>query len=155
MEVLDTVFNSDSLEKCLSRLTFRHPALLVDQVTYIDAGKFLAATKNIMQSESVFTGVANNVYYPATLILESLIQAATILAIHEYVNSDHADTQNLLSGVQNAEFENPVFAGDQLLLSIEAKDKKPYVWLFDTSASTENHIVATATIALKPISPNI
>lgn len=151
MEVLDTIKDPDSLEKCLLRLPFRNPALLIDRVTYIEPGKFLAAIKNVTRNECGFAGTPTNKYYPSTLILESLIQATTVLALHEHMDNHHADTQNLLSGVQNAEFNRPVIAGDQLLLSIEAKEKKPYIWIFDTSASTEQDIVASATIALKSI----
>ena len=148
MKVIEPASDADSLNKLLQRLPYRHPALLVDKITYIEPGKFLAATKNITRNENAFAGITANEYYPSTLILESLIQAATILATHEHINSDYVDTQNILSGLQNVDSHKPVQAGDQLLLSIEAKTPTPYCWLFEASASPEEFVVATATIAL-------
>lgn len=148
LKVIEKALDADSLNQLLRRLPYRHPALLVDRITYIEPRRFLAATKNITRNESGFAGNIANHYYPSTLILESMIQATTILALHEYSNTEYAENQNILSGLQEVEFHKPVVAGDQLLLSIEAKTQKPYIWLFEASASTEEYVVANAKIAL-------
>jgi len=148
VNTIDVFKDSDVLNKLLLRLPQRHPALLIDKITYLEANKFIASIKNVTRNELAFTG-ENSHYYPSTLILESLIQTCSILATHEQLDHPYADSQNLLSSLTNAEFFNQVEAGDQLYLTADVISKKPYIWTFDTQAATDEYKVATATINLK------
>lgn len=156
MNVLEALEDSESLNRLLLRLPYRHPALLIDRITYLEPNKFIAAIKNITRNEPAFTGIDANNYYPSTLVLESLIQTCSILATHELIEDKHTSNQNLLSGITKAEFYGPVIAGDQLLLTAEVKCKKPYIWVFESTAMTEEYKVAVATITFKNASiPNL
>jgi len=101
--------------------------LLIDKSTLLESKKFVAAIKNVTRNEPVFSGLEANKYYPSTLILESLIQACTLLTTHEQLSYEYSTNQNLLSGLTDVTFHNPVLAGDQLLLTAGVKIKKPYI----------------------------
>jgi len=146
---LETLKSTECLNELLKRLPCRHPALLIDKITLLEPNKFIAAIKNVTRNEPAFTGVEANSYYPSTLVLESLIQTCSVLATYEQLDSEYDINQNLLSGLTNVVFHNPVLAGDQLLLTVDVKSKKPYIWLFDATAATEEYVVATAAIHLK------
>jgi len=122
--------------------------LLIDKFTLLEPNKFIAAIKNVTRNEPVFSGTGANEYYPSTLVLESLIQTCSVLALQEQLDGDYSTNQNLLSGLTNVAFQNPVVAGDQLLLTVEVKSKKPYLWVFEATAATEEYKVATAVIHL-------
>lgn len=72
------------------RLAYRHPMLLIDQVTDLVPGEWLTAIKAVTASEPWFreclpsdpdlSGVAAPAVYPSVLLIESLCQAAGVLA---------------------------------------------------------------------------
>jgi len=149
LNALETLKSTECLNELLKRLPCRHPALLIDKITLLEPNKFIAAIKNVTRNEPAFTGAEANSYYPSTLVLESLIQTCSVLATYEQLDSEYDINQNLLSGLTDVVFHNPVLAGDQLLLTVDVKSKKPYIWLFDATAATEEYVVATAAIHLK------
>lgn len=149
MNALETLKSAECLNELLKRLPYRHPALLIDKITLLEPNKFIAAIKNVTRNEPAFSGAAASGFYPSTLVLESMIQTCSVLATHEQIEGDYNTSQNLLSGITNAVFHNPVVAGDQLLLTVEVKCKKPYIWEFEATAATEEYVVATADIHLK------
>lgn len=149
MNALESLKSADCLNELLKRVPYRHPALLIDKITLLEPNKFIAAIKNVTRNEPVFSGTGANGYYPSTLILESLIQSCSVLATYDQLDCDYNANQNLLSGITDVIFHNPVVAGDQLLLTVNVQSKKPYIWLFEATATTEEYKVASAVIKFK------
>jgi len=149
VNVLESLQESEALNRLLLRLPQRHPDLLVDKITYLEKNKFIASIKNITRSEIPLAGVNANRYYPSTMILESLVQTCFILIMHDQLDIPDAEGQNLLSGLSDAKFHQAVVAGDQLLLTAEVIEKKPYIWTLESRAATEENLVAEATINFK------
>ena len=151
MNALETLKSAECLNELLKRLPYRHPALLIDKITLLEPNKFIAAIKNVTRNEPAFSGAAASGFYPSTLVLESMIQTCSVLATHEQIDGDYNTNQNLLSGLTNVAFHKPVEAGDQLLLTVGVKSKKPYIWVFEATAATEEYLVATAVIYFKSV----
>ena len=133
------------IQGILEHLPHRYPFLLVDKVTHIKLGQSLTAVKNISFNEPQFTGhFPNKPIYPGVLIIEALAQASGILSYRSN-NSKHSnDKLFYLVGVDKTRFKKPVIPGDQLILQIDVIKQKRGVWKFNTIASVDGQVVASA-----------
>ena len=69
------------IHQILKQLPHRYPFLLVDRVLDIDKGKTIKALKNVTMNEPFFEGhFPHRPVMPGVLMLESLAQAAALLA---------------------------------------------------------------------------
>jgi 3-hydroxyacyl-[acyl-carrier-protein] dehydratase len=50
----------------------------------------------------------------------------------------------MLVGVDKARFKQQVIPGDQLILSVELKNRKGIIWVFDAKATVDGKVVASA-----------
>ena len=70
------------IHEILKRLPHRYPILLVDRVLSVDAQR-IVAIKNVSINEPQFLGhFPHRPVMPGVMILESMAQAATLLALH-------------------------------------------------------------------------
>jgi 3-hydroxyacyl-[acyl-carrier-protein] dehydratase len=77
---------------------------------------------------------------PGVLIIESLAQAAAILA---YKSLDQADLEKklfYLGSINNTRFKKVVVPGDQLLLKVEITAHRSSVWKFTGQALVDGQI---------------
>ncbi len=107
--------------------------------------KSLTAIKNISFNEPQFTGhFPNKPIYPGVLIIEALAQASGILSYRSNNSKHSSDKLFYLVGVDKTRFKKPVIPGDQLILQIDVIKQTRGVWKFNTVASVDGLVVASA-----------
>ena len=128
-------------------LPHRYPFLLVDRVLAFEAGKSLVAIKNVTVNEPFFQGhFPEKPVMPGVLILEALAQATGLLAFRTEGRDAARDSLYYFVGIDKARFKRPVEPGDQLRLSVEVIKVKRGIWVFETEATVDGKIAATAVI---------
>ncbi len=134
------------IEKIKTILPHRYPFLLVDRVLEVEEGKHLKALKNITVNEPFFQGhFPSKSVMPGVLIIEALAQAAALLgALGFEENRASEDDLYYLVGVDKTRFRKPVGPGDQLILDVEFITVKRKIWKFQTSATVDSKLVASA-----------
>ena len=128
----------------LRRLPHRYPLLLVDRILDMEPGKSLRAIKNVTMNEPHFQGhFPDFPVMPGVLIVESLAQAAAILA---FVSEDKygENAAVYFAGIDKARFRKPVTPGDQLILAAEVTRRKAGMWQMETAATVDGTVVASA-----------
>jgi 3-hydroxyacyl-[acyl-carrier-protein] dehydratase len=79
------------------RLPHRHPMLLVDSVTEVVPGERLTAVKAVTASEPWFRAASGGPF-PTVLLMESLCQAAALLAVWDAPATGALGTKAMLLG---------------------------------------------------------
>lgn len=108
----------------MTYLPHRYPFLLIDQVISmeLEPEKKVVGIKNVTVNEPCFTGhFPENPVYPGVLMIESMAQAAAVLA-HLAAETDGEKGQvYYLVRVDKARFSQIVTPGDQLVLEVVQK----------------------------------
>ncbi len=126
-------------------LPHRYPFLMVDKVIDYQESS-LRAIKNVTVNEPYFTGhFPENAVMPGVMIIESLAQAAAILAYLK-TQSGPSDYLFYLAGVDDAKFKQMVLPGDQLVLAVEIVGNKSNFWKIHGEASVEGKVVCSVNI---------
>jgi 3-hydroxyacyl-[acyl-carrier-protein] dehydratase len=135
------------INEILNLLPHRYPFLLIDRVTEFEEGKSLVGYKNVSFNEPFFQGhFPQKPVMPGVLILEALAQATGLLAFRTVNRGAERDSLYYFVGIDKARFKRPVEPGDQLQLSVELIKTKRGIWVFDTVASVDGKVAATAVI---------
>ena len=128
-------------------LPHRYPFLLVDRVLEFNPGESLVGIKNVSVNEPFFQGhFPEKPVMPGVLIIESLAQATGLLAFSTGNKGAERETLYYLVGIDNARFKQPVIPGDQLRLEVTVTKQKRGIWVFDTKATVDGKVAATAVI---------
>jgi 3-hydroxyacyl-[acyl-carrier-protein] dehydratase len=128
-------------------LPHRYPFLLVDRVLEFNAGESLVGIKNVSVNEPFFQGhFPEKPVMPGVLIIEALAQATGLLAFSSGNKGAQRETLYYLVGIDNARFKQPVVPGDQLRLEVNVTKQKRGIWVFDTRATVDGKVAATAVI---------
>lgn len=130
-------------------LPHRYPFLLIDRVLSMEVEpvKKLVGVKNVSMNEPFFQGhFPNNPVMPGVLIIESMAQAAGMLA-----NLDaelHGKTGELyyLVKIDKARFSKTVVPGDQLILEVVQKRILRRMGLYECMALVDGKKVASCEI---------
>ena len=142
------------IQQILERLPHRYPMLLVDRVIEVEAGRRLAALKNVTINEEFFRGhFPGSPIMPGVLILEALAQAAGLLA--SATIEGRGQVFPYLVGVDEVKFRRPVVPGDQLRLDVTLVQSRGRYWRFQAAASVlgERATEAELLLALLPADP--
>ena len=131
----------------LDRLCYRFPSPLVDGVIEREPGVRLAAVKNLTVNEEFFQGhFPGTPLMPGVLIIESLVQAASMLLLD---TEDESPTSRVvLRGVNNARFRHPVVPGDRLRLDVQISRRRRRVAVVAAVARVDDQVVAEAELLL-------
>ena len=114
------------IQQVLQTLPHRYPFLLVDRVLQLDPGVYCKALKNVTINEPFFPGhFPVRPVMPGVLIIESLAQAAAMLAFKTKGTEAGRDKVVYLVGVDEARFKRPVVPGDQLRIEIKVVHGRP------------------------------
>ena len=130
-------------------LPHRYPFLLIDRILemQVEPEKRLIGVKNISMNEPFFQGhFPGNPVMPGVLIIESMAQAAGMLA-----NLDaelHGKTGELyyLVKIDKARFSKTVVPGDQLILDVIQKRILRRMGLYECQALVDGKKVASCEI---------
>lgn len=129
-------------DEILNSLPHRFPFLLVDRVLEIQKNESIRAIKNVSMNEHHFIGhFPGQPVMPGVLIIESLAQAAGILA--HYSRETTEVTTYYLAGVDNARFKRIVMPGDQLILDVKVERAKRGIWKFNSKAWVEDELACS------------
>jgi 3-hydroxyacyl-[acyl-carrier-protein] dehydratase len=132
------------IEKIMQLLPHRYPFLLVDRVVQFDAGKTLAALKNVTINEPFFQGhFPGHPVMPGVLVLEALAQACGLLVLLS-AKDTQADMLFYFARIDNARFSQIVKPGDQLRLEVTQKRMRMGMGQFETRALVDGKVVASA-----------
>lgn len=137
--------NSMDIHEILKYLPHRQPFLLIDRVLDMKMGESLVGLKNVTVNESFFAGhFPERPVMPGVLILESLAQAACILA---YKSTNSLPSDGVLyyfAGVDKARFRRIVEPGDQLRLEVRVLRSKQNMWKLEGIAYVDGDIACSA-----------
>jgi len=133
------------ITEIMRHLPHRYPLLLVDRVLELVPGEFITAIKNVTMNEPFFPGhFPHHPIMPGVLIIESLAQAAGLLAFKSSNKEAGADTVIYFVGIDNARFKRPVVPGDQLRLKARITRHTRGIWKFDAKALVDGQTACEA-----------
>lgn len=133
------------ITEIMRHLPHRHPLLLVDRVVELVPGEFVTAIKNVTMNEPFFPGhFPHHPIMPGVLIVESLAQAAGLLAFKSSGKEAGADSVIYFVGIDHARFKRPVVPGDQLRLEARITRHTRGIWKFDAKALVDGQTACEA-----------
>ena len=131
------------IPELLDRLCYRHPSLLIDGVVEHEPGSRIVAVKNVTVNEEFFQGhFPGTPLMPGVLMIEALVQAASVLLLDDAVRPSALRT--VLRGVNNARFRRQVVPGDRLRLEVTIGRRRRRLVVAAAVARVDNHVVAEA-----------
>ncbi len=123
------------INQILEYLPHRYPFLLIDRVLACEPGRKIVAIKNVTINEPFFQGhFPHYPVMPGVLIIESMAQAAAVLAFHSEKSRPDNRSVYFFVGIDNARFKKPVVPGDTLRLDIEIARHIRGIWKFSGQA---------------------
>jgi 3-hydroxyacyl-[acyl-carrier-protein] dehydratase len=133
------------IHKIIKLLPHRYPILLVDRVLEVVKGKSIKALKNVSINEPYFNGhFPHRPVMPGVLMIESLAQAAALLAFESFDISSQSNNVFYFAGIDGVRFKRPVEPGDQLILQIEVLRMKAGVMKFKAQAFVADELAVEA-----------
>lgn len=131
----------------LERLCYRYPSFLVDVIAEYEPGRRMVALKNVTVNEEFFQGHFPGVpLMPGVLMLETLVQVATLLLLHREEGAPGARVS--LRGVNDAKFRRQVVPGDRLRLEVALGHVRSTLAKAKAAAYVGEHVVAEAELLL-------
>ena len=135
------------IPQTLDRLCYRYPSTLVDAIVEHEAGRRVVAIKNVTVSEEFFQGhFPGTPLMPAVLMIESFVQAATILILEDGAVAPR--TRVYLRGVNDAKFRRQVVPGDRLRVEVSLGRRRGALAVAHASALIDGQIVAECELLL-------
>jgi 3-hydroxyacyl-[acyl-carrier-protein] dehydratase len=133
------------IHQILKKLPHRYPFLLLDRVLEVDSGKRIKALKNVTINEQFFNGhFPHRPVMPGVLLLESMAQAAAVLAFETLGILPDDKSVFYFAGIDGARFKRPVEPGDQLILDVTLDRMKSGIFKFKGRALVDDGLVAEA-----------
>ena len=133
------------IHKILKLLPHRYPILLVDRVLEVVKGKSIKALKNVSINEPYFNGhFPHRPVMPGVLMIESLAQAAALLAFESFDISSQSNNVFYFAGIDGVRFKRPVEPGDQLILQIEVLRMKAGMMKFKAQGFVADELAVEA-----------
>ncbi|QCI23252.1 3-hydroxyacyl-ACP dehydratase FabZ [Buchnera aphidicola] len=106
------------LQDILKLLPHRYPFVFVDKVIDYKEKKYIIAIKHIQLNEFFLQGhFPNYPIFPGVLILESMLQAACILA-YKSINILRKKKLFYFSSIDYARFKKKIFPGDKMIINV-------------------------------------
>ena len=144
--ILPGPVEASEIEKVLPH---RYPFLLIDRVVWmtLEPEKRLKAIKNVSANEPFFTGhFPGNPVMPGVLIIESMAQAAGMLANLDASLSGKTGELYYLVKIDKAKFTQVVKPGDQLVLDVIQKRIIRRMGVYECQALVDGKRVASCEI---------
>ena len=145
----EITLNPADIHKILEFLPHRYPFLLIDRVLSVQLGetKRITGLKNVTINEPFFNGhFPGNPVMPGVLIIESMAQAAGMLAHLSAAAQGKKGELYYLVKVDNARFSKVVSPGDQLTLEVTQKRIMRGMGQYSCMAFVEGKKVASCDI---------
>ncbi|MDD9893076.1 MAG: 3-hydroxyacyl-ACP dehydratase FabZ [Gammaproteobacteria bacterium] len=132
------------IKDLLSLIPHRYPFILIDKVVDIEENKRIVALKNVTINEPFFQGhFPGDPVMPGVLILESMAQAACVLAVSS--RNDAPDKfRYYFTAIDGARFKKPVRPGDQLVHKVSVTKCRRNLWSFKGESYVDDVLVTKA-----------
>ena len=125
-------------------LKHRYPFLLVDKIIECDKDHAVGF-KNVTINEPFFQGhFPEEPVMPGVLILESMGQVGSIMAIAQTDSEYIKDQIVFLTGIDKAKFRKPVRPGDRIVIKAEMLKRRSTVGKARIEAFVDEELVAEA-----------
>ena len=144
--VLEAPVEASEIEKYLPH---RYPFLLLDRVIamQLEPEKKIVAVKNVSVNEPFFTGhFPGNPVMPGVLIIESMAQAAGMLANLDASMQGKTGELYYLVKIDKAKFSKTVVPGDQLKLEVTQQRILRRMGFYSCEAKVDDKRVACCEI---------
>jgi len=141
--ILPAPIEAAEIEKYLPH---RYPFLLLDRVLSMETEpeKKLTGIKNVTKNEHFFEGhFPGNPVMPGVLMIESMAQAAAMLANLDAELQGRTGEIYYLVKIDKARFSKTVVPGDQLVLEVTQKRIIRGMGLYECKASVDGRQVAS------------
>lgn len=143
--------SSMDLQRVMVYLPHRYPFLLIDRVLEHTPGGEIVAIKNVTCNEPFFQGhFPGRPIMPGVLVIEAMAQAAGVLAFRTAGVEPTDKSTFYFVGIDKARFRAPVVPGDQLVLKARVERRIRTIWRFQTEASVDGKVVASAEMMVAP-----
>lgn len=136
-----------NIHKVLEYLPHRYPFLMVDRVLDYTIGEKLTAIKNVTINEPFFQGhFPYRPVMPGVLMLESMVQAAAILASLGLDAKSNGKRLYYFVGIDKARFKRPVEPGDQFVIQVKLEREIRSMWKCAVTGSVDDNLCCTASV---------
>lgn len=134
------------IKDLLTLIPHRYPFMLIDRVLELEPEKRITAIKNVTINEPFFPGhFPGDPVMPGVLILESMAQAACVLAVKSRSEAPEK-FRYYFTAIDNTRFKRPVRPGDQLVHQISVIKFRRSLWSFKCKSYVEGELAAKAEI---------
>lgn len=132
------------IKDLMQLIPHRYPFILIDRVTEMTQGESIVAYKNVTINEPFFQGhFPGDPVMPGVLILESMAQAACVLAVKSRDDSPDA-FRYYFTAIDGARFKKPVKPGDQLVHEVKVLKHRQNLWSFSGKSYVDGKVVTKA-----------
>jgi len=120
----------------------RYPFLLIDKVLELEDNERILALKNTTINEEFYQGHFPHLpVMPGVLIMESMAQAACVLAIKSNDGVMEGKTV-MIVGANNFKWKKSVLPGDTMLIEMKSIRKRRPLWVLEGTVTVDGEIVA-------------
>ncbi|BBI01200.1 3-hydroxyacyl-[acyl-carrier-protein] dehydratase FabZ [Buchnera aphidicola (Nipponaphis monzeni)] len=135
-----------TIKDILKILPHKYPFLFIDGVFNLILNKFIRAFKNVTGSEVFFKGhFPKKFVFPGVLIVESMVQAASILILKSSGPLLNGELL-YLSCIKNVKFKRTVLPGDQIIIEVFLKKQHRNFFNFQSVSKVKQKVVCQAII---------
>jgi 3-hydroxyacyl-[acyl-carrier-protein] dehydratase len=129
------------IRQIMEILPHRYPILLVDRITYLEAGVRAVGYKNISGTEPVLTGhFPGNPVLPGVYMIEALAQLGGCVVLEP---GEFSRKTPYLAGIDSAKFRRPVVPGDRFVMEvILTKHKRNIGWVHAEGRVDDQFVVS-------------
>lgn len=136
-----------NIQEIMQLLPHRYPFLLIDRVLDYKLHESIVAIKNVTANEAFFTGhFPQKPVMPGVLILESMAQAAGVLAFLSLGGEPSSDEIYYFAAIDNARFKRVVEPGDQIRIEVKVIKARRDVIKAEAIATVDGEIACSATL---------
>ena len=126
-------------------LPHRYPFLLVDRITEVKDGEYVAGYLNVSITNAVFQGhFPGHPIYPGVLIIEGMAQTGAILPFTVEDKDKLKDKVVYFMSIDKAKFRKPVKPGDRLEYRVSTIKHRGKIWQLKGEAYVDDELVAEA-----------
>ena len=137
------IFDSKEIQNILPH---RYPFILIDKVVEFEDNKRIVAVKNVTAGEPWCIGhFPGHPVMPGVLIIESMAQAAAILA-HRSVEGVIPGKKVYLVGANDLKWKKMVVPGDTLRVEMVSVRKRRPMWIMQGTVTVDGKLVASGTL---------